>query len=70
MMIRTGITGKWSLPVILIIALAGALTGCAGEESVSFSQDVKPIIDQNCLACHQEGGEGNMVRGFAQKTIS
>jgi len=65
MMIRTGITGKWSLPLVLPIALAGALAGCAGEESVSFSQDVKPIIDQNCLACHQEGGAGFEASGFS-----
>jgi mono/diheme cytochrome c family protein len=68
MMIKTGITGKWSLPVVLPIALAGALTGCAGEASVSFSQDVKPIIDQNCLACHQEGGEGFEASGFSMIT--
>jgi hypothetical protein len=65
MMIKTGIAGKWLLPVALPFALAGALAGCAGEETVSFSQDVKPIIDQNCLACHQEGGEGFEASGFS-----
>ena len=64
MMIKTGIVGKWLLPAALPFVLAGALTGCAGEEMVSFSQDVKPIIDQNCLACHQEGGAGFEASGF------
>ena len=45
-MIKTGTAGKW----LISAALLGALTGCAREEAVSFSQDVKPIIDQNCLA--------------------
>jgi len=37
--------------------------GC-GERTVSFSQDVKPILDQNCLECHQPGGEGQVASGF------
>ena len=50
------------------LALITALTGCAREETVSFSQDVKPIIDQNCLACHAPGGEGFEASGFSMVT--
>jgi hypothetical protein len=67
-MIKTGTSGKWLLLAALPIALAGALTGCAREEAVSFSQDVKPIIDKNCLACHKEGGEGFEASGFSMLT--
>ena len=67
-MIKTGTSGKWLLLSVLPIALAGALTGCAREEAVSFSQDVKPIIDKNCLACHKEGGEGFEASGFSMLT--
>ena len=67
-MIRTGTSGKWLLLAVLPIAMAGALTGCAREEAVSFSQDVKPIIDKNCLACHKEGGEGFEASGFSMLT--
>ena len=63
-MIKTRIAGKWILPSLLPISLM-MLAGCAGEESVSFSQDVKPILDQNCIACHQEGGEGLVASGFS-----
>jgi hypothetical protein len=63
-MIKTGTAGKW----LISAALLGALTGCAREEAVSFSQDVKPIIDQNCLACHKEGGEGFEASGFSMVT--
>ena len=67
-MIKTGTSGKWLLLAVLPIALAGALTGCSREEAVSFSQDVKPIIDKNCLACHKEGGEGFEASGFSMLT--
>ena len=67
-MIKTGTSGKWLLLAALPIALAGALTACAREEAVSFSQDVKPIIDKNCLACHKEGGEGFEASGFSMLT--
>ena len=67
-MIKTGTSGKWLLLAALPIAMAGALTACAREEAVSFSQDVKPIIDKNCLACHEEGGEGFEASGFSMLT--
>ena len=67
-MIKTGTSGKWLLLAALPIAMAGALTACAREEAVSFSQDVKPIIDKNCLACHKEGGEGFEASGFSMLT--
>ena len=42
-----------------------AMAGCGGEQSVSFSQDVKPIFDQHCIECHQAGGEGTAASGFS-----
>jgi mono/diheme cytochrome c family protein len=66
-MIKTRTPGKWILPASLPIALM-VLAGCASEEPVSFSQDVKPILDQNCIACHQEGGEGFNASGFSMMT--
>ncbi|MFC1689369.1 c-type cytochrome domain-containing protein [Pseudomonadota bacterium] len=64
-MIRTGMVMKWFLTAAAAISM---LAGCAQEESVSFSQSVKPIIDQNCLACHQQGGEGFEASGFSMVT--
>ena len=40
------------------------MTACGGEPAVSFSQDVKPIIDQHCVECHQVGGLGEVASGF------
>lgn len=45
-----------------------AIAACGGEPAVSFSHDVKPILDQNCMQCHQAGGEGEVASGFNMAT--
>jgi hypothetical protein len=67
-MIRTESAGKRILTTLLPVALMMVLAGCAQEEAVSFSQDVKPIIDQNCIACHKPGGDGFEASGFSMVT--
>ena len=47
----------------ILIVCSIALVGCA--EKVSFSQDVMPILAENCLVCHQEGTEGYIASGFS-----
>ena len=47
---------------ILFTILAAA---CSGEPAVSYSQDVRPILEQNCLSCHQAGGAGHAASGFS-----
>jgi mono/diheme cytochrome c family protein len=44
------------------------LSACGGEPAVSYSQDVKPIIDENCIKCHQAGGKGELASGFNMST--
>jgi uncharacterized membrane protein len=44
------------------------LAACMGEGSVSYSRDVKPILQANCLSCHQEGGAGYEASGFNMTT--
>jgi hypothetical protein len=53
-------TGKLIVPGLFSLAI----TACGGDPAVSFSQDVKPIIDQNCIECHQAGGQGEVASGF------
>ena len=62
MMIITRTSGKWMLRTMVPFLLLGGLSGCAREEAVSFSQDVKPIIDQNCLSCHTGPGSREEIR--------
>ena len=44
------------------------LSACGGEATVSFSQDVKPILDKNCMQCHSPGGAGELTSGFNMST--
>jgi len=41
-----------------------ALLACKREESISFAADVKPVLDQHCLECHQAGGSGYEASGL------
>jgi len=42
------------------------LTGCGKqpEPQVSFSNDIRPIIDANCIKCHASGGPGFEASGL------
>lgn len=40
------------------------MAACTGEPTVSFSQDVKPILDKNCVSCHEAGKQGEVASGF------
>ena len=47
--------------VLLFIVSVG---GC-GLQQVSYSRDVHPILEKNCLSCHGPGGEGYAASGFS-----
>jgi hypothetical protein len=53
------------------IYLAGMLTavalatGCNKAPTVSFANDVMPVLKQNCSECHLAGGKGTEKSGFA-----
>ena len=51
------------LMFLTIALVCTALSGC--ERQVSFSADVKPILDNYCIQCHSDSGEGEMASGFA-----
>jgi len=63
-MIATVTVRKRILPALLAFPLM-MLAGCSQEEPISYSRDVRPILDQNCIACHQEGGAGLEASGFS-----
>ena len=56
-------TGKSGVILLSGMLLAG-LGGCGGE-AVSYSRDVQPILQANCLSCHQQGGAGYEASGFS-----
>lgn len=54
---------KRALAFIIVIALF-ALAGCATHQ-VSYTQDVVPILEQRCLACHAApDGAGYQATGL------
>ncbi len=54
--------------LITLTLLPLVMTGCGGEKTISFSQDIRPILDQNCIKCHQSGGVGTEASGFNMET--
>jgi uncharacterized membrane protein len=54
--------------LIMLCLLPLIMVGCGREDKVSFSQDVRPIIDRNCIECHQAGGAGHEASGFNMET--
>jgi mono/diheme cytochrome c family protein len=57
---------KSTLPRCLVaVSLGLLLIGCEREPvEVSYSRDVRPILEQNCASCHVPGQAGYVVSGF------
>jgi hypothetical protein len=53
-LLRTGI-------MVGTVLLLGA---CERELTISYSEDVRPILEANCLECHTAGGTGAEKSGF------
>jgi hypothetical protein len=51
-----------------IILAPAALAACQSEQPVSFAADVKPVLDQYCVKCHQPGGAGFEASGLSMVT--
>lgn len=53
-----------TFPVLPAVAVT-LLFGCSSAPPpVSYSADVKPLIDKYCVECHVPGGEGAQASGF------
>lgn len=57
-----------------VAALALGLGGCSKEEPaanvevVSYQADVLPILKENCMECHVEGGKGLKASGLSMES--
>lgn len=62
------------LGVSILAALIGAvlMAGCARDEppAVSFTKEVKPILDAQCVECHRQGAAGYEASGLAMDTYA
>ena len=55
--------------MLVLVSPVLAFLGCAEKQvPVSYSADVRPIIDKYCMRCHVEGGEGSKASGFSMDT--
>lgn len=48
---------------LLVLSPALALIGC-GERTASYNKDVEPFLDNYCVRCHGEGGDGTVASGL------
>jgi len=49
---------------LVLVALGTQLASCSRNE-VSFAADVQPILEKNCLMCHDRTGEGVTASDFS-----
>ena len=54
--------------LVVICLLPLLISGCNREAVVSFSEEVQPILAQNCLECHQVGGSGMEASEFSMES--
>ena len=62
---------KGVLAVGVLLLAAGTAAGVQADDRpgrVSFTEDIHPIIQFRCLACHQEGSEGAEMSGLNLET--
>lgn len=58
---KTGLAAKLFFTSMIPILVSA----CSSEPDISFSRDVKPILEANCLSCHQAGGAGFEASGLS-----
>lgn len=52
---------------LLMICATILLTACDNDstpQAISFAHDIKPILNEYCLECHQDGGAGTLASGL------
>ena len=59
-------TALKTLPALILFAVAG----CQGERAISYSQEVRPILETYCIECHKSGGQGYVASGFSMETYA
>ncbi len=53
-----------AIPAASLLSAVLLLGGCAGQKDVSFKNDVQPVLNKHCTACHTQNGEGTLASGF------
>lgn len=53
---------------IVVSILALLLSVSCAKKEVSFKNDVRPILQANCVSCHVAGGQGFAASGFSMES--
>jgi len=61
---------KMTLKLTALGVCSLLLSACDSDPVISFSQNIKPILDKNCSQCHQAGGQGQVASGFSMDSYS
>jgi mono/diheme cytochrome c family protein len=60
-----GATAALTVAAVIGVGVATPMSrACAAGEKMSFAEDVLPIIQGRCAACHRAGGEGYEKSGL------
>lgn len=55
------------ISAIVVLAGVGLMAGC-GDKTVSYKNDVMPILEKNCMDCHSADGEGIEKSGLSMES--
>lgn len=61
---------KVSFKLIALSLCPFFFVACENDPAISFSKDVKPVLDKNCVQCHQTGGQGQVASGFSMDSYA
>ena len=63
-------SNKVTSSFLMLGLLSFSIVGCDSLKAVSYTQDVKPILEKNCFECHQQGGQGFIASGVSMVTYA
>ena len=52
----------------IFVLLAITVLACGCNQSVSYTRDVSPILEKNCLSCHRVGQKGYAASGLSMES--
>lgn len=50
--------------LVSLLSAVLLLGACEREAQISYSDNVRPILEEHCYGCHMEGGPGHQESGF------
>ena len=51
----------------IFLTCLGVISGCS-QKQLSYSRDIRPILERNCLECHNPNGTGFAASGLSMES--